>query len=233
MLIETGGFIIMNQKKDIKAKLFVSLLHLNGESKLVKDLALQFKDNTLVNKEVTLTKNILIPEIKCMVSEIGKIVSNKCLNQNISLNTLKLERLLILMQIEYIRTTRKAFFQESIVVPNQYNTKIKEIDEDFSLYAVNMNMIPNNVRFCESINLLIKQEEIVDSVINKYGNLDSFELEKTPDIQLIHKISEELNVQNLQPPLIFYGLGRFTDTIFEEKTPIEKQGKVLEKRKTE
>ena len=94
-------------------------------------------------------------------------------------------------------------------------------------------MIPNNVRFCESINLLIKQEEIVDSVINKYGNLDSFELEKTLDIQLIHKISEELNVQNLQPPLIFYGLGRFTDTIFEEKTPIEKQGKVLEKRKTE
>ena len=113
----------MNQKKDIKAKLFVSLLHLNGESKLVRNLALQFKDNTLVNKEITLTKNILIPEIKCMVSEIGKIVSNKCLNQNISLNTLKLERLLILMQIEYIRTTRKAFFQESIVVPNQYNTK--------------------------------------------------------------------------------------------------------------
>ena len=223
----------MHQKKDIKAKLFVSLLHLNGESKLVKNLALQFKDNTLVNKEVTLTKNILIPEIKCMVSEIGKIVSNKCLNQNISLNTLKLERLLILMQIEYIRTTRKAFFQESIVVPNQYNTKIKEIDEDFLPYAVNMNKIPNNLRFCESINLLIKQEEIVDSVINKYGNLDSFELEKTLDIQLIHKISEELNVQNLQPPLIFYGLGRFTDTIFEEKTPIEKQGKVLEKRKTE
>ena len=223
----------MHQKKDIKAKLFVSLLHLNGESKLVKNLALQFKDNTLVNKEVTLTKNILIPEIKCMVSEIGKIVSNKCLNQNISLNTLKLERLLILMQIEYIRTTRKAFFQESIVVPNQYNTKIKEIDEDFLPYAVNMNKIPNNLRFCESINLLIKQEEIVDSVINKYGNLDSFELEKTLDIQFIHKISEELNVQNLQPPLIFYGLGRFTDTIFEEKTPIEKQGKVLEKRKTE
>ena len=223
----------MNQKKDIKAKLFVSLLHLNGESKLVRNLALQFKDNTLVNKEITLTKNILIPEIKCMVSEIGKIVSNKCLNQNISLNTLKLERLLILMQIEYIRTTRKAFFQESIVVPNQYNTKIKEIDKDFLPYAVNMNMIPNNVRFCESINLLIKQEEIIDSVINKYGNLDSFELEKTLDIQLIHKISEELNFQNLQPQLIFYGLGRFTDTIFEEKTPIEKQGKVLEKRKTE
>ena len=44
----------------------------------------------------------------------------------------------------------------------------------------------------------------------------SQKLMETPDIQLMHKISEELNTQNIQPPLIFYGLGRFTNITFEE-----------------
>ena len=157
------------------------------------------------------TKDILIPELKCMVSEIGKIVANKCLDKNILLNTLKLEKLLILMQVEYIRETSKAFFQETIIVPNQYNTIIKEVEKDFLPYHIRMNSIKNDTRFCEYINLLMKQEQVVDSIINIYGDLDAFELEKTPDIQLIHKISEELNIKNIQPSLVFYGLGRFAN----------------------
>ena len=127
------------------------------------------------------TKNILIPKVGCMATEVGKIVANKCLDRNISLNTLKLEKLLILMQVEYIRKTEKAFFQENIIVSNQHNTRIKEVEEDFLPYAVGMDMISSDTRFCEYINLLMKQEEVVESIINKYGNLDAFDLEKTPD----------------------------------------------------
>lgn len=166
-------------------------------------------------------------QLFCMASEIGKIVSNKCLKNNISLNTLKLEKLLILMQIEYIRKTRKLFFQESIIVSNQNDTRIKEVEDDFLEYAIDMSMISNNVRFCEYINLLMKQEEVVELVIKKYGNLDIFELEQTPDIQLIHKVSEELNTKNIQPSLIFYGLGRFQDTNLEENALLKKRVKTF------
>ena len=96
-----------------------------------------------------------------------------------------------------------------------------------------MNMISNDTRFCEYINLLMKQEEVVESIINKYGNLDAFDLEKTPDIQLMHKISEKLNIQNIQPSLIFYGLGIFSNMHLDEiDLPIiseKKQVRVLEK----
>ncbi len=165
-------------------------------------------------------KSILIPEVRCMASEVGKIVANKCLDKNISLNTLKLEKLLILMQVEYIRETEKNFFQETIIVSNQHNIRIKEVENDFLPYAVSMDMIPNDTRFCEYINLLMKQEEVVDSIINRYGNLNAFDLEKTPDIQLLHKISERFNTQNIQPSLIFYGLGRFSSNYFEENNTI-------------
>lgn len=179
------------------------------------------------------TKDILIDKVGCMATEIGKIVANKCLDNNVSLNTLKLEKLLMLMQVEYIRKTEKTFFQETIVVSNPHSTRIKEVEEDFLPYAVSMDMIPNDTKFCEYITLLTKQEEVVESIINRYRNLDAFELEETPDIQLLHKISEELNTQNIQPPLIFYGLGRFTNTTFEENdlpTLLEKkQVRVLSK----
>ena len=175
------------------------------------------------------TKDILIDKVGCMATEIGKIVANKCLDNNVSLNTLKLEKLLMLMQVEYIRKTEKAFFQETIVVSNPHSTRIKEVEEDFLPYAVSMDMIPNDTKFCEYITLLTKQEEVVESIINRYGNLDTFELEETPDVQLLHKISEELNTQNIQPPLIFYGLGRFTNTTFEENDFRKKQVRVLSK----
>lgn len=56
------------------------------------------------------TKDTLIDKVGCMATKFGKIVANKCLDRNISLTTLKLEKLLILMQVEYIRKTEKAFF---------------------------------------------------------------------------------------------------------------------------
>jgi len=178
-------------------------------------------------------KEILIPDPGCMASEIGKIVANKCLDKNISLDTMKLENLLILMQVEYIRQTKKMLFQENIIVFDQQKLRIREVAGDFLAYYVGMFMIPTDTRFREFITLLDKQEEVVDSIINKYGNLDNWDFEEIPDIQLIYKIAEEFNTQNIQPPLIFYGLERFSNIYLEsngEHTLSEKkQVKVLQK----
>ena len=73
----------------------------------------------------------------------------------------------------------------------------------------------------------MKQEEVVELVIKEYGNLDVFELEQTPDIQLIHKVSEELNTKNIKSSLVFYGLGRFQDTNLEEKSLPKKMVKTF------
>ena len=42
------------------------------------------------------------------------------------------------MQIEYIRKTRKPFSQESIIVSNQNDTRIKEVENDFLEYVAVM-----------------------------------------------------------------------------------------------
>lgn len=80
-----------------------------------------------------------------------------------------------------------------------------------------MDMIDDKTRFGGYILLLTKQEEVVESIIDRFGNLDAFELEKKSNIQLMHKISEELNTQRIQPPLIFYKLGRFSKIYFENQ----------------
>lgn len=41
-----------------------------------------------------------------------------------------------------------------------------------------MDMIDDKTRFGGYIFLLTKQEEVVESIIDRFGNLDAFELEK-------------------------------------------------------
>ena len=50
----------------------------------------------------------------CMACEFGKIVINKCLERNIFINTQKLEKLLVLMQIEHKERVKKVLFPEAV-----------------------------------------------------------------------------------------------------------------------
>lgn len=76
-----------------------------------------------------------------------------------------------------------------------------------------MEMILKSNRFCEYINLLVNQETIIKSVIEKYGDCDTFELENTTDTQLIHKIAEVFDTKIINPSLLLYGISIFSETL--------------------
>lgn len=59
-----------------------------------------------------------------------KIVANKCLDRNIPLNTLKLEKFLILIQVENIKKYGKALFHENIILDSVYKAIIDEVEQD-------------------------------------------------------------------------------------------------------
>lgn len=100
-------------------------------------------------------KRILIPDFICFASEIGKIVANKCLDRNIPLNTLKLEKFLILIQVENIKKYGKTLFHENIILDSDYKAIMDEVEQDFKTYFINMEMSLKDNRFCEYINLLV------------------------------------------------------------------------------
>lgn len=59
-----------------------------------------------------------------------KIVANKCLDRNIPLNTRKLEKFLILIQVENIKKYGKALFHENIILDSVYKAIIDEVEQD-------------------------------------------------------------------------------------------------------
>ena len=59
-----------------------------------------------------------------------KIVANKCLDRNIPLNTRKLEKFLILIQVENIKKYSKALFHENIILDSVYKAIIDEVEQD-------------------------------------------------------------------------------------------------------
>lgn len=131
---------------------------------------------------------------KCLASEMGKIVVNKCLDKGIFINTQKLQKLLCLMQVECIRNTQKPLFKEPIHVW-ECGVVIKEVDEDFLLNAVEFKE-----KELEFILFLEEQEECVDRIIKMYGDLNSFEINNLPDIKKI--ISLAVKTENSEYPYV-------------------------------
>ena len=64
--------------------------------------------------------------VMCMAGEIGKIVVNKCLERSIFINTQKLQKLLVLMQIEHLERVKKELFSEKITSFND-NSGVIEV----------------------------------------------------------------------------------------------------------
>lgn len=106
----------------------------------------------------------------CKACEVGKIVINKCIEMRIPIDTQKLQKMLVLMQVECIKNEKKPLFKEDVVIW-RCGVAIKEVDEEF-----------RDVVGCfdekqiEYINLLEYEEKSVDNIINQYGDLDATEL---------------------------------------------------------
>ncbi len=134
------------------------------------------------NKECKIETKIV--EIKrshimCKAAEVGKIVINKCLDAEIKINTQKLQKLLVLMQVECIRRSGRPLFKED-VREWRCGVAIKEVDEEFSNYGQGFYC-----KFEEFITLLDAEEKSIDYIIKQHGGKDAFELNLLPDNQKV------------------------------------------------
>lgn len=118
-------------------------------------------------------------KIMCKAAEVGKIVVNKCLDAKIFINTQKLQKLLVLMQVECIKRSGKPLFKEDIRVW-KCGVAIKEVDEEFRNYGEGFNHKQE-----EFISLLVAEEQSIDYIIAQHGKKDAFELNDLPDNQKI------------------------------------------------
>lgn len=124
-------------------------------------------------------KDVKRSRIMCKAAEVGKIVVNKCLDKGLFINTQKLQKLLVLMQVECIKRSGKALFKEDIRIWD-CGVAIKEVDESFSEYGEGFTE-----RQDEYITLLEVEDESVDYIIAEYGTKDAFELNSLPDNQKV------------------------------------------------
>ena len=109
-------------------------------------------------------------QIMCKASEVGKIVINKCIDLNLPIDVQKLQKLLVLMQVECIQRSGKQLFKEDIRVWD-CGVAIKEVDEDFRF-----NKTAFKEKNQEYINLLDIEEASVDYILREYGEKNAFEL---------------------------------------------------------
>lgn len=100
--------------------------------------------------------------------EVGRIVVNKCLDFGYDINAQKLQKLLVLMQVDCIRRSNKPLFPEDIRVWS-CGVAIKEVDDDFKFVSFKDKQQ-------EYITLLDQEEESVDFILLEYGMLNSFQL---------------------------------------------------------
>lgn len=117
--------------------------------------------------------------IMCKAAEVGKIVVNKCLDKGIFINTQKLQKLLVLMQVECIKRSGNPLFKEDVRIWD-CGVAIKEVDDAFNEYGEGFFEKQDGF-----IILLETEEESVNYIIEEYGNMDAFELNSLPCVQKV------------------------------------------------
>ncbi len=142
----------------------------------------------------------------CKAVEVGKIVINKCLKMGLPIDTQKLQKLLVLMQVECIRTSGKPLFKEDVRIWD-CGVAIKEVDEEFRGVGKAFHSPLE-----EYINLLENEEKSVNFILNEYGDKDAFELNALPTNQKVMALSNTSNATTV--PRINYQIliGAFEDS---------------------
>ena len=121
--------------------------------------------------------------IMCKAAEVGKIVINRCLENNLFIDTQKLQKLLVLMQVECIKRSGKPLFVEDIRIWN-CGVAIKEVDDEFRGFGEPF-LLPQE----EFINLLDMEDECVNYILEKYGAFDVMDLNTLPVIERVVSLS--------------------------------------------
>lgn len=137
--------------------------------------------------ETKLTEGIQekgVAELMCKASEIGKIVVNKCIEQGFEINTQKLQKLLVLIQIECIEQSGFPFFTEDVRIW-ECGVAIKEVDEDFRANGAGF-FEPQQIQ----VVLLKSEEQYIDEILQKHGQKTAAEINKLPQIQKVLELGE-------------------------------------------
>ena len=117
--------------------------------------------------------------IMCKAAEVGKIVINKCIDNGLFIDPQKLQKLLVLMQVECIKRSRKPLFKEDICIWS-CGVAIKEVDEEFR--GIGGKFVEKQIEY---INLLEQEEKSVNYIIEQYGTKDAIELNMMPVVQKV------------------------------------------------
>jgi len=132
-------------------------------------------------------------KILCEASEKGVVVVNECLNRGLEINAIKLEQLLILMHGRMLSLYNKPFFSQEVVA-RTHALMIDKVDKDFRIYAMGFKE-----KLEEYICLLEKEEEVMNYIIEKYGNLDFFELKELPVLKNLKDLFSKEDQSNILP----------------------------------
>jgi len=124
-------------------------------------------------------------------SEKAVVVANKCLEKGYQMSAIKLEQLLILIQGAMLSLHQRPYFEGNILAL-EHALIIKEVDRDFLLNE-----------FKEKMQVYVAtlqiEEEIIDYIVEKYGNLDFFELKNTKTLNFLRETFSKEGEQSIVP----------------------------------
>lgn len=118
-------------------------------------------------------------KILCGASEKGKIVVNRCLEKGFFINTLKLQKLLILIHGSMLETYQLPFFSQRVIAKPQ-GLIIPEVDRELIRYTVEFKE-----KFLEQVSLLEQEEKIVSDIIENFGNYDIARLNEVTVLKVL------------------------------------------------
>lgn len=116
----------------------------------------------------------------CLTSERAKIIVNSCLDMGFEINTQKLQKLMVLMQGKMLVDYDKPFFEAEIKA-TKCGVMIPQVDNDFMRYAAGFDK-----KLIGYIAFLEREQEVMDSILNSYGHMDSFELQELLSLKAIN-----------------------------------------------
>lgn len=122
----------------------------------------------------------------CKACELGKYVINKCLEKQQSINTAKLQKLLVMMQCKHLAKYGQPLFPENIVTW-KCGVAIQEVNNDFKKYALGCKEKQEVF-----IAILNSEETIINQVIEEYGDKTAVAINNDPRLQYLwEKVYEE------------------------------------------
>lgn len=133
-------------------------------------------------------------KIMCRASELAKYTINACLDMGYKIDTPKLQKLLTIMQGEFLAKYGKILFPEPIEVW-ECGVAIRRVNDDFKSYILGIT----EYQKCY-LALLDTEKDIIHSVLNEFGSFDVFEINQEPRLMRIKEEYYQKEAPVVVPP---------------------------------